>query len=266
MHWIVHCGLALAAAGAEAVGGLSCFCRYKSSIDNDQAERLQGDLGVCGGVTLKRMVSTVSHRTGIIIGKVDFNNAAFPTSEIINRSMFFVSAVCSSLAEGSVSMRLIIDTLVALMLAAILAGVVITSRQQDDHSEAIEATQQSIRQFLRQISLQQALERVEFTSNGFPTTIDPKWFKVELPQNELLKDDRPWLEVAGPEQRHELHPYQLIGDAEKKLAKFWYNPYLGIVRARVSSGISDAGPLEMYNTVNRSHVVSLIPGTSRTEE
>jgi hypothetical protein len=45
--------------------------------------------------------------------------------------------------------------------------------------------------------------------------------------------------------------------ASRMQSRFWYNPYAGVVRARVPQGASDAAALKMYNAVNVSRLRSL---------
>jgi len=42
-----------------------------------------------------------------------------------------------------------------------------------------------------------------------------------------------------------------------KLASFWYNPYQGIVRARVPVCVSDRKALDLYNSINGTRLSEL---------
>ncbi|MGI9014020.1 MAG: hypothetical protein ACR2GY_07205 [Phycisphaerales bacterium] len=155
-------------------------------------------------------------------------------------------------------MRVVIDILILAMLAAILTGVVYLHGEKDAGARAVERTRQSLEIFEQHLRIQQALNRVEMTSAGYPRTIDPDWFKLSMPRNYLVTDDRPWLEVAGLEDRDRRDPVQIVADRDRALAKFWYNPYNGVVRARVPAGLTDAGPLVTYNQVNETSLERLI--------
>jgi len=155
-------------------------------------------------------------------------------------------------------MRLVIDSLVAVMLAGVLASIIVFNRKHDEQQLALEQTRQAIRQIEQQISLQITLERVEVNDNGFPRTVDPTWFQIEVPDNAMFDDARPWLEVAGPEDRDLEHPARLTA-VDPSQATFWYNPYRGIVRARVPEGISDAATIRMYNAANGTSISSIAP-------
>ncbi len=155
-------------------------------------------------------------------------------------------------------MRLLMNTLVALMLAGILAGVIFFNRVQEAQASDTRGTVDAIRQIQQQLTLQVALERVEMTDAGWPRTVDTAWFPLELTDNGLLSPGHPWMEVAGPAQRHRLHPISITAD-DRSIASFWYNPYQGIVRARVPSGMTDAETLRLYNQVNKCGLTSLVP-------
>lgn len=155
-------------------------------------------------------------------------------------------------------MRLLIDTLVAVMLAGVLAGVVYLQNLDTAHEEQVAETIESIRQIQQQIILQAALEQVALNSAGYPETVDVEWFELAVPQNTLLEGERPWLEVAGIEHRESLNPDRLTA-SDSTVASFWYNPYQGIVRARVPAEMSDQTALAMYNRVNGTNLTSLFP-------
>lgn len=158
-------------------------------------------------------------------------------------------------------MRILLDSLVAVMLAAVLAGVILHNRVADEQMVAIEKTRASLMEIRNMITIQIAMEQVELTNAGFPRTVDPTWFEAGPPKNHLLNDDRPWLEVASLAQRDRMHPHIMIADHARQLAEFWYNPYQGIIRARVPSGLTDEALLDTYNQTNGSQVRELVAGT-----
>ncbi len=162
-------------------------------------------------------------------------------------------------------MRLILDTLLALMLAAILVGVVFHTRADREVNEARSTTRLELRRFQQQISLQSALAKVERTERGYPTTIDPDWFQGNLPSNPLLGPEHPWVEIAGPTQDNLMHPQERVA-GHKGVAKFWYNPYTGVVRARVPVGLSDSDSVSLYNYVNDANLPDLFADGRRKRE
>ena len=153
-------------------------------------------------------------------------------------------------------MRLVLDTLVVLMLLAILSGVMYHNRRIDEAHQQRELAREELHRLQRQVHLQAALARVNQHERAYPQTIDPAWFQGQLPRNPLLETDRPWLEVAGSSQRGLDHPEDVIAVSDET-ASFWYNPSAGIVRARVPSGISDAEALKLYNDVNGTNLTGL---------
>jgi hypothetical protein len=153
-------------------------------------------------------------------------------------------------------MRLFMDSVVALLLVALLSGVMWHNKAARAVEHSRQAAQAEVRRFQQQIDLQTALATVQRNHRGYPQTIDPNWFQGALPNNPLLDVNHPWLEVASPDQKNLRHPPDR--EARTKLtAKFWYNPDTGIVRARVPDGISDAASLELYNFVNDCSVPEL---------
>ena len=155
-------------------------------------------------------------------------------------------------------MRLLIDIMVAVMLASILAGVVM----HHGHVRAIhnrrELARSELTRFQQQVNLQAALGQVAGVEHRYPVSVDPEWFQGDLPENPLLGDGHPWVEVAGPNRKSAEHPARLVA-TERSEACFWYNPHTGVVRARVPAGISDAEALELYNYVNDCCIVTLFP-------
>ena len=159
-------------------------------------------------------------------------------------------------------MRLLLDTLVALMLAAILVGVVFQTRTDQEVDHARDTTRAELRRFQQQIALQSTLAKVERTERGYPLTIDPEWFQGNLPSNPLLGPEHPWVEIASPEQENLIHPNERVA-SNKGIAKFWYNPRTGMVRARVPVGMSDKASLELYNYVNNAGLPDLFADGTR---
>lgn len=108
-------------------------------------------------------------------------------------------------------------------------------------------------------TIEAAMERTPTNARRWPNTIDPEWFDGKPPMNTLLPREHPWLEVATPEQYRLEHPPEraaLTPDA----AGFWYNPWRGIIRARVPLGVSDQSAIDLYNTLNGSSITTLFDG------
>jgi len=153
-------------------------------------------------------------------------------------------------------MRLILDSLMAVVLAALLAGILLHQRHEQQQQRDVETVRANVRLIQQQIMLQSALERVPRNEYGFPITIDPQWFGDLVPRNPLLGLDHPWMEVAGPDEARLTHPIVRTGD-HPSTACFWYNPITGTVRARVPHIVSDQRTLHLYNFVNGCALPSL---------
>ena len=153
-------------------------------------------------------------------------------------------------------MRVFMDSMVALMLAVILAVVFWHSRTESDEQTKHELARSEVRRFAQQIALQTALAQVQRNERGYPPTIEPDWFAGKIPVNPLVDVEHPWLEIAGADQKDLLHPIDRTA-TNPLFAKFWYNPWNGIVRARVPAGVSDQATLDLYNFVNDAELNGL---------
>ncbi len=150
-------------------------------------------------------------------------------------------------------MRVIIDSLFAVVLVAVLAGVALHYKQERRFEQDVAVTRAEVRRFQTQIMVQSALEKVPLSQRGYPLSIETGWFGGKLPRNVLLGPAYPWVEIASADQRHSTHPATRMA-TDRKLAQFWYNPYSGVVRARVPDSVSDATALQLYNEINDSAV------------
>jgi type II secretory pathway pseudopilin PulG len=153
-------------------------------------------------------------------------------------------------------MRLLIDSLVALMLAGVLAGVLLQERAAQSEDEQLETLREETRRFQRQVMLESAMGGVQKNESGYPVSINPEWFGEQLPSNPLLADVHPWLEMAGPDQRALDHPPDRTATRPEQ-ARFWYNPWKGRVRARVPRSATDAEAVELYNYANDCQLPSI---------
>ena len=128
-------------------------------------------------------------------------------------------------------------------------------REHTDRNER-NLARSEVSRFQQQIHLQTALMATGDEEAHPPETVDPSWFGENRPFNPLLTAGHPWVEVAGPREKERQHPRDLIA-GDESVASFWYNPFNGVVRARVPHQVSDAQVLELYNTVNDTELTSL---------
>lgn len=161
-------------------------------------------------------------------------------------------------------MRIVLNILILLTAALLLAGVTWQHREQSAERQRVGQTHDEVGQFHRVISLHTALKDIDIerSERGYPLTVDPAWFDDELPVNPLLGPSYPWLEIAHPDHGDLLHP-PVRAASNTSHARFWYNPANGVVRARVPRAVSDAATLRLYNAVNGTNLTSLLPDTSR---
>lgn len=158
-------------------------------------------------------------------------------------------------------MRRLVDFFAVLTLIGLGAAIFYTRKDQYHQQAAVEHVTQAVRMFDLKIKYHAATEGAELTARGWPVTIDPAWFEGSVPRNPLLSGDRPWLEIAGPEDAELQHP-RLRMAVDATLASFWYNPYNGALRARAPVTASDQEALSIYNTVNRTSLTTIFDHTA----
>lgn len=142
---------------------------------------------------------------------------------------------------------------------AAVALVVILARHfsgEFRNEQQISSVKDSLRRFDQILAIRSASKDTAMTPKGWPTTIEVVWFDGDPPRNELVSPDRPWVEVAPPTEAHLKNPNVRIA-ADMRTASFWYNPYQGILRARVPFDISDEKARQLYNQVNGTSVNSI---------
>jgi hypothetical protein len=145
--------------------------------------------------------------------------------------------------------RLIVNSLVFLMILGLLAGVVLSTRRTWTASRTREATYAEVLRFQRQIAVHSQLGAAALNERGYPKSVEPTWFNGHLPENILLPPEHPWLEIADKEHADRLHPVNWATD-DIRVARFWYNPEQGVVRARVPREASEPAAADLYNDVN----------------
>lgn len=171
-------------------------------------------------------------------------------------------------------MRLILDTLIALMLLGIVAGVVATDRRDRDVQTRSHRTRLALARLHEQMMLRAALRETPINDAGFACDISPHWFDRDgLPRNSLARapghllhvsgqihattvtSDRPWIDLAPPGDTADHPPDPVLISPGQ--AEFWYNPHRGIIRARVMARESSEATLALYNHVNSSNLRQL---------
>ena len=147
----------------------------------------------------------------------------------------------------------------ALAIAAVAAAcLIVTSewKQARAHDDLVNLSRSAVQSIQSKVRVRATMADVEINAAGFPNEVNPAWFEEGTPSNALAAG-RPWIEIADESEfalRHPRNP-TLEGGAG---AMFWYNPALGIVRARVPRMLSDADAIATYNEVNGTAIRSLV--------
>lgn len=152
--------------------------------------------------------------------------------------------------------RILVNLAGLLAILLVAGGFAWMEREREEHAGTAQRTVDEIRRFGQMVDLRAATRDVSLNDRGWPTTIDPAWFKGEPPVNYLLSLDRPWVDMATEEEATFLDPLVRVA-TNKDHASFWYNPSLGVLRARVPMGINDEETLRVYNEVNTRSLASL---------
>ena len=147
-------------------------------------------------------------------------------------------------------MRLIIDTLIVAMLVGILAGILLHYRAEAREVDRIRAIHLSLARLRDQMLYHKSLEEARSGMINKPIMVSPLWFEGNLPDNPLVPGRHPWMDIA-PAHDMDLHPPDPVVRSPHQAA-FWYNPTLGVFRARVSPQFTDEETLVLYNRVNDS--------------
>lgn len=153
-------------------------------------------------------------------------------------------------------MRIAYVAMVVVLMAGCFLAIGVGRAQETARERAVAATASAVHRIAREVRVKSAMGGTALNGRGWPTTIDPAWFGRDLPRNQLVDAQVPWLEVASDAELELDHPVKRIvtGRAD---AAFWYNPAKGIVRGRVGAFVSDAQALSAYNRINGSSLRSL---------
>ncbi len=153
-------------------------------------------------------------------------------------------------------MRLFLEVLALVAIIGLGASIFADRSQADLMEQSVRDARAATRRIEQEIKLQIVLKETPLNKYGYPETVDPAWFESGVPQNPLIQQGHPWLEIASPTEWMLQHPRQPVA-IDRGWATFWYNPRLGILRARVPQMISDRRTLEVYNRVNASRLAQL---------
>ena len=162
------------------------------------------------------------------------------------------------------TVRLIIDSLIALMLVGILASIMVYHREQQKLASRYQTVHRALARLHEQVVIHGALIENETGTGGYPANISPTWFSSaatsldphsDLPMNVMVPSRQPWVDVAPPGDLSDHPPDPIISRPDQ--AGFWYNPNRGLFRARVMPQFSEQETLRVYNMVNGTTLASL---------
>ncbi|MFM7133863.1 MAG: hypothetical protein ACKO0W_06050 [Planctomycetota bacterium] len=145
----------------------------------------------------------------------------------------------------------IVDVLVVGAAAGGLAIGLALYRADLAEQTAIESTRAAVSTMNAQIGMRTLLSETTLNEHGFPTSIDPSWFETGEPRNALARAEAPWVELASEAESNRKHPIVPTFRSGRG-AMFWYNPSLGVVRARVPEQTTDESTRTLYTLVNGS--------------
>lgn len=164
------------------------------------------------------------------------------------------------------TLRRTVDVVTVLAAIGLIGGLAYYKLDEERKQEQVHKLTQDVTRFEQMIKLRAATKDVELNGRGWPATVDPGWFDGDPPRHTLLTGDRPWVEVAPPEDALLRDPLVRVA-LDERYAGFWYNPYQGIIRARVPLEINDKLTLELYNALNGTSLTNIYnewlgPGTA----
>ncbi len=158
-------------------------------------------------------------------------------------------------------MRLLVDFMIALIVLVVIATIMVQQRARAEQNSLVEQTQHAMHAIESKAIFHAGLGETDLTRRGYPMVIDELWFD-QLPVNPLTGPTIVWIEVAADDNIKAFNPRYVT--AEHGRSAFWYNPYLGIVRARVPMQTSEQATVDLYNMVNgttlRAGDVRWMPG------
>lgn len=157
---------------------------------------------------------------------------------------------------ATTTLRRTVDVVTGLAAVGLVAFVTFASATQIRERKLVQEVAADLARFRQVLAYKAASKQVEINGRGWPTTVDPEWFGGEPPRNPLVTPERPWVEIAPPDEAELSDPPVRMAISPLH-ASFWYNPYQGIVRARVPVSISDEKALRLYNAVNGTALANI---------
>jgi hypothetical protein len=154
------------------------------------------------------------------------------------------------------TLRSTVNVVSVLAAGGLIGFLAHSSSEKAREQQTIDSLAADVDRFRQVLAYRAAANQTEVNPRGWPVTVDPEWFNGDPPRNTLVSPDRPWVEVAPPSQAALSDPPMRM-TVDGRLAAFWYNPYQGVVRARVPVSINDAKAISLYNAINGTHLDSI---------
>lgn len=176
-------------------------------------------------------------------------------------------------------MRLLHIIMAAVTIACGVLLLTWHNQQGVDERKALEETRQALERLDAQIKFraavsgtaEAAVEKTEDAAHeamvkeletsvnqrGWPLTIEAEWFGKNPPLNSLVPAGCPWIEVASGDELNLMNPNVRVA-LDRSTAAFWYNPAMGVVRARVGPMATDQRAVDLYNELNATNVATVV--------
>ena len=141
----------------------------------------------------------------------------------------------------------LVELVIVVLILGILASVVLPKAFLQTSDSELATIRLSLRAMQDQIDLQHAL------TGQYPARIEATWFRGnKLPHHPLNGGSIPDVHVFNGDNRQ--HPSHKTLDL---YGAYWYNPVVGVVRARVPVSPSAAQIIAQYNEVNQAALTTL---------
>jgi len=150
--------------------------------------------------------------------------------------------------------RLLFTLMLLTMLGGIGGAYWWYEHRAAEHATQVAGARQALRDIETQARLQASIGQVRTTAADMPLGIEPNWFE-RMPVNPFVGPEAPRFETVGPDRRNLIHPPVVVAGPDR--AAFWYNPFRGVVRARVPERLTRRMTIDLYNRINQS---DLTPG------
>ena len=95
-------------------------------------------------------------------------------------------------------MRLVIDSLIVVMVLSVIGGVLYLNRQQEQEVLETGAVVDALAQLQEQARHHAAINTAVAGRETVLVQIMPHWFHEQLPINNLVGQDQPWIDLAPP--------------------------------------------------------------------